>query len=143
MLDNKILREYSRQRFFEIWQNVCEGEGLEGEEKAIAAAMAEHKEYYDTWEMADNLADYEYDPETEVNPFFHITMHTIVENQIAMNTPKEVAMTLEKLMTKGESRHEAVHEIGAALSEEIFTMTKRKRPFDESRYAKSLKRLTY
>jgi hypothetical protein len=141
MLDSAAFRQYSQQKFFEIWQKASEEEKLEGEEASIAAAMLEHGEYYDTWEKADTLANYEYDPETDVNPFLHVTIHSIVENQIAMNTPREVRTTLEKLEAKGESHHEAVHKIGTALIEEIFRTMKHNKPFDQKRYIQNLKRL--
>ena len=48
----------------------------------------------------------------------HATVHTVVENQIAMDV-SEVVETLERLRDEGLSRHEAVHAVGSVLMEQI------------------------
>lgn len=101
-----------------------------------------HKEYHGTWERAGELANYEYNPETEVNPFLHIAIHATIENQIATNTPEDVAIALESLRAKGESHHDAVHRIGTLLMEEILGTMKHKETFDEQRYVQNLRKIS-
>jgi len=49
----------------------------------------------------------------------HALFHTIVENQLAMKLGPAVS-ACERLMREGLSRHDAVHAIGSALSDQIW-----------------------
>jgi len=64
-----------------------------------------------------------------------------VENQLAENDPPETKKTLDRLMTTGESRENAMRYIASALSIEIFEAFKNNNPYDEERYIKNLKAL--
>jgi hypothetical protein len=64
-----------------------------------------------------------------------------IENQIRDNNPPETALTLARLMKRGESREGAMRLIGCAMAVEIFEILKNKRPYDEERYVKNLRRL--
>lgn len=46
-------------------------------------------------------------------------VHVIVENQISLKVDS-VLETIEKLTRQGLDRHEAIHAVGAVLSEDIF-----------------------
>ncbi len=70
-----------------------------------------------------------------------VAMIEAVENQIRDNKPPETRETLERLMTIGESRENAMRYIASALSVEIFEALKNKTPYDEERYLKNLKNL--
>ena len=87
------LRRFNREYMHMIWEEAKSGEldVLEAEERRIAEVMLEHQdEYFNQFEMADVLADHEYDPESETDPFLHVTFHTIVENQLEARDPIEV-----------------------------------------------------
>ena len=68
-------------------------------------------------------------------------MVEVVENQIRDNDPPETRITLDKLMTLGESRENAMRHIACALSVEVFEALKNKTPYNEERYLKNLKNL--
>jgi hypothetical protein len=51
-------------------------------------------------------------------PGLHAAAHAVVENQIALQIP-EVLDALYRLRSEGLSRHDAVHAIGLALTEEV------------------------
>jgi hypothetical protein len=70
-----------------------------------------------------------------------LTTHLTIENQIADENPKEVRRVIEALMRQGLSRHEAIHQVGRVLSEEIFHLLNDERPFDEAGYIRKLRRL--
>ena len=61
-----------------------------------------------------------------------------VENQIQDNDPPETKMTLERLMSLGESRENAMRYIASVLSIEIFEALKNKSPYNEERYLRNL-----
>ncbi|HEY0874607.1 MAG TPA: SEC-C metal-binding domain-containing protein [Vicinamibacterales bacterium] len=76
------------------------------------------------------------------SPQLHAVVHTVIENQIALRIP-EVIDALDRLRSQGLTRHDAVHAIGAALSEEIFPVLKGTANYDlKASYLDRVKRLT-
>ncbi len=72
----------------------------------------------------------------------HATIHVIVENQIAMGVAP-VAATISKLIRQGLTRHEAIHAVGAVLSEDIFDLLKGNiKSFNPRSYRRRLEKLT-
>lgn len=56
----------------------------------------------------------------------HATIHTIVENQLALEDQTIIRLTLQRLMEAGLTRHEAIHAIGSVLSEHIYDLLRAK-----------------
>ena len=52
-------------------------------------------------------------------PEIHAAIHVVIENQIAMGVETPVQSGLERLMSEGLTRHEAVHALGSVLTEMI------------------------
>jgi hypothetical protein len=50
------------------------------------------------------------------NANLHAATHVIVENQILLGDETPVAATLQRLLSEGLSRHDAVHAIGSVLA---------------------------
>ena len=73
----------------------------------------------------------------------HATMHTIVENQLALND-EPVVKALDRLMREGLTRHDALHAIGYLVSEQIYDILKHNEAPDASkaRYYAAIERLT-
>lgn len=138
-IDWDVLRQGSRRKYFEIWQKMKRNEPLEGEEKLIGKVMFEHEQFHNTWEFADLLGDVEYDVESEVNPYLHVVVHTIIENQLAQNDPAEVRDVFDLLEAEGLDRHEIIHQIGSVLLEEIIKIIQKNEPFDANNYVEKLK----
>ncbi|MFA4923939.1 MAG: DUF1841 family protein [Ignavibacteriaceae bacterium] len=132
-------RPLSRKNYHDIWRRVKDGKELEGEEKIIGDLMKQHVEFHAEWESTD--FEYEYDHETEVNPFMHIMIDTIVMNQVTKNDPPQTRFTYNKLTAKGYSHLEAIHKIDSVVVEEIWGIMKNGRTFDEKKYAAKLKGL--
>ena len=65
----------------------------------------------------------------------------VVENQIQDNDPPETRITLDRLMSLGESRENAMRYIASVLSVEVFEALKNKTPYNEERYLTNLKNL--
>jgi hypothetical protein len=49
------------------------------------------------------------------NAKLHAVIHTIVENQVALGDEIPVMRTLERLISEGLDRHDAVHAVGSVL----------------------------
>ncbi len=64
-----------------------------------------------------------------------------IENQLRDNNPPEASQALERLMSMGESRENAIRFIASAFSIEIFEALQNHLPYDEERYASNLNAL--
>lgn len=143
MMDDQMkeMRQDSRQHMRMVWElSGLDESQLNDEDRGLLEAMRMHPEYYDLWGRLDEVSDEELERDGS-NPVLHITIHQTIENQIAANDPPETARTLARLMKQNQTRHEAVHEIGTVMAEEIYEMMKFKRTFDQQRYVKKLRRL--
>jgi hypothetical protein len=138
----KLLRSLNMKEFHSIWEDSKDGKALEGDEKVIAHLMKQHPEFHQEFEMADVYADIDlqYDPDKEVNPFLHIAIHAIVENQLAANDPPGVAEFFKRRKYKKETRHETSHMVGLFIMEQIFEIFKNGVPFDLDRYKRDLEK---
>jgi hypothetical protein len=143
-MDNETkaaMRETSRRRMREIWEQSSADEAqLNDEEQGLLAAMRLHPEYYQLWDRLDELSSEELEQDG-TNPILHITMHQIIETQIAKDDPPETDETLNRLMAQGTTRHDAIHQIGAVFTEELYQVLKHQREFNSARYIKKLGRL--
>jgi tetratricopeptide (TPR) repeat protein len=136
------LRGINRKHFHEIWKKAQNGElqGLNEEEQHLGKIMLDHsEEYFNQFEFADAMADHEYNPESEVNPFLHVTLHAIAEKQIQDRNPIEAFQFYNAMLRKKCSRHEAIHLLNIILVKFIFQTLKDKTSFPLDSYCKILK----
>lgn len=64
-----------------------------------------------------------------------------IENQIRDDNPKETRLTLERLEREGLSNNDAMRMIAFALVQELNSMLKTGKPFNQTNYIKALKAL--
>jgi hypothetical protein len=133
------LKSLTRQRLRLIWEMAQMGQILD-EDAVTVKSLQEHPEYYEVWDRLDELSDGEL-IQDEVDPILHVTIHQIVENQLAAKDPPVVHEAVERLMRSGLSRHEAIHAVGSVLCEEIWEILCQERSFDEERYERGLQQL--
>ncbi len=131
------MRELSRERFYTLWQLARAGQELEGDDVRTVQAMRDHPEYYDVWEHANEFLQEEVTVDG-ANPFLHVTMHTVVENQAAQNDPPEVRAVLEFKTSRNIPRHQVVHEIANAFTQLLWVVLHDHKPFDNEAYRKKL-----
>jgi hypothetical protein len=137
------MRKFSRERFHDIWEVAKTGDTdlLDEEDRLVAEIMMEHQdEFHNQFEMADLTHDHEFDPETETNPFLHIIIHQIVENQMRSREPIEVYQFYNAMRSRKAPRHDIMHLIGAILAPLMFGVLQGQRPFDLDRYTALLKK---
>ena len=138
----ETLRGANRKHFHEIWEKAQNGElqGLSEEEQRLGKVMLDHSdEYFNQFEFADAMADHEYNPEGEVNPFLHVTLHAIAEKQVQDRDPIEAYQFYNAMLRKKCSRHEAIHLLNIILVKFIFQTLKDKVSFHLGNYRKILK----
>ncbi|MEO7974815.1 MAG: DUF1841 family protein [Thermoanaerobaculia bacterium] len=60
------------------------------------------------------------------NPTLHFAMHVAIETQVAMGEQLPVAAQLDRLISEGLTRHDAVHAVASVLAEHLFKIMKNK-----------------
>ncbi len=86
------------------------------------------------------MSDNEFGPDAEENPFMHITIHTIIENQLELKEPIEVYQFYLAMLKKKCPHHEVIHLLGAIFVRLLYRVLKYKEPFDNERYKFLLKK---
>lgn len=134
------LKLLTREHRHLVWQMAKMGGELKDEDRRTVEAMAAHPEYAHLWDRLNELSDEEITRDG-TNPLLHVTVHEMVESQIAAGDPPAVKLTLERLEQRGVLRHEATHQIGRVLIEEIWHVMSEQQPFNSLRYAAKLAEL--
>ncbi len=138
----KELRKLTREHLHTLWEIVKSGnlDLLSGEEKWLAKVMLDHKdEYFNQFEMADLTYDYEYDVDSEENPFLHITLHSAVERQLEAKDPIEAYQFYNSMRKKKVSHHDTIHLIAAILAPLMLDVMRQRKEFDLGKYKSLLK----
>jgi len=139
----KDLKKLSGERHQAIWESAKKGElrVLSPEDRKMAEIMLAHEEFHNQFEIADLLSEHEYDPEREVNPFLHVTLHALTETQLENRDPIEVFQFYNAMRKKNASHHEAMHLIGIVFTPLMFDTIRGKKPFDLEEYRSRLKKM--
>jgi hypothetical protein len=58
------------------------------------------------------------------NAKVHAVIHAVIESQIALGDELPVRRTLQRLMSEGLDRHEAIHAIGSILAQHMFDLVR-------------------
>lgn len=117
----------------EAWLALTESDRLE-------LVLEYHIQLEDDLEDLDDLEDMEDEmPNMEI----HCSMHVVVENQLALDSPPLSRKTMTRLLASGVSRHDAVHAIANAMTQEMFLMMKSNEMFNEERFCKALARIIH
>ena len=134
------MRKVSRANIANIWRRGQKGEALNEEEHAYYQTMLDHPEYVEVWERVEELEDQEI-LRDRVNPFLHISLHSVIDRQIANLEPPETGQALFRLTRGGLDRHEALHLIAGVLAEFMTDSLHRTKPPDLGLYRRRLRAL--
>ena len=138
-----MMRVMQRERMHELWEKAKAGdvEELDEEERRLAKIMLEHEdEFFNVFEFADVTADHEYDPDTESNPFLHISIHLAIENQLESKDPIEALQFYNAMRQKKYPHHDTLHLMAMIFIPFMFHTMQDNVPFDLDLYKKLLKK---
>lgn len=108
------------------------------EDQAWEIALRDHPDLRRALE-SDSLPEELADEQGNVwNPRAHLTLHAIIERQIANDEPAGVSAIAEQLTKGGVPRHEIRHIICQPMSAQMWYMMKEGCPFDDERYLREL-----
>ncbi|MCJ7641335.1 MAG: DUF1841 family protein [Desulfobacterales bacterium] len=136
-------RELNRENLHRIWCCARDGklEDLTEKEQRLGKIMLQHsEEYFNQFEFADVVADREFDPESEVNPFLRVVLHAVTEKQLEDRDPIEAFQFYNAMVRNKCTRHEAIHLLMAILIRFLFPMLKTKSTFPLNRNCELLKK---
>ncbi|MBI3272193.1 MAG: DUF1841 family protein [Planctomycetes bacterium] len=134
------LRSLTRDMITHLWGRVERGEPLEGDEAIVGRVLRDHPEYANFWTDTDGAVAARFGP-SETNPFLHVHLHVVVENQLRLREPAEAAFFCEHRSAVGDEPHEIRHRLMGALAEAIQEMTRSGEPFDLAGYRRRLRKL--
>jgi hypothetical protein len=133
----------NRARFFEIWKKAKENLPMEGEEALFAEIMLEHREHHSLFDLGDAAMNIDFAGRRQTNPFLHTSLHAVVEQQLQTRQPIEVEQALLSLVSRGDSRHDAIHQIGGIFAQVLYDAVTRNKPIDEAEYVSKVRALIY
>jgi hypothetical protein len=111
------------------------------EDAAWEIAIKDHPEWRQAWEdntLPEEIVGEDGEP---MNPRLHLTMHAVVERQLAADEPNGVVAVAKQLRELGLSRHEIRHEIARAVVDQMWDMLQEGCEFDEKRYLAELRQI--
>ncbi len=120
---------------------MTEKEEVLSEGDAFEIALRDHPEWRRKWgkgELPDEIPGEDGQP---MNPHLHLTIHTLVERQLAADEPKGILAIAGELEKLGVSRHDIRHAIGTIITNHLWHMQQEKCPFDERRYMADLRKV--
>ena len=111
------------------------------EDAALEIAWRDHPEYrreFDRGELPDEVIGEDGRP---MSPMAHVSLHAVVERQLAADEPKGVVAIAQELEQLGASRHDVRHAIAGVMAGHMWYMMKERCPFDEPRYMADLQKV--
>ena len=137
------MEKMSREHMHAIWK-AAKSDGIDDlpdVDRLLARVMLEHEdEFFNDFEFADLPAERDFDPESEINPFLHITIHCVVEEQLAAKEPLESYQLYNAMRKKKLSHHDIVHLILAMLMPILFSIKEENGGFDLEFYKSLLRK---
>ena len=121
-----------KDKILNIWKKRQMKESLNEHEKLMIKVMEAHSEYHDFFNKK-NIYEILNDWGGE-DPFFHLILHWVLEEQIKNNNPPEVSVAFNHLMQKSRDGHRVMHSLGIVLADELNEMLKSNGKFNDERY---------
>lgn len=112
--DPKKLREI----FFQSWQKHLQGAPLMPMESLIVDVIQAHPEYWPLFENSDHFQSYENEKfALDQNPFFHLSCHLVIREQVIMDKPTGIRALYEKSCAKTQDPIATEHKLIPALTQ--------------------------
>ena len=132
-------RNAYRQLFFTTWEKHKKKIPLEPVEAQILDIILAHPEYHAMLEQQKKFANQEF--AIEENPFFHMSLHISIREQLSTNRPAGIKEIYQQLVTRFKNQHAAEHKMTTVLAKVIYAAQQSGKMPDEDEYLKRLKEL--
>ena len=136
-------RAQTREVFFRAWRRYREQQTLEGVEQTMVRVLLRHPEYHDLLDRPDEHRDRDYSPDLgQVNPFMHLGLHLVIEEQLALGQPGVIRRHYQTLLRRLADEHAVQHRLMECLGETLWRAGHERTGFSESVYLECLERMT-
>jgi len=129
-------RNAYRQMFFNAWEKHKKKLPVEPLEAQVIDVILAHPEYHAMLEQPKKFANQEFT--LEENPFFHMSLHISVREQLSTNRPAGIKEVYQELVKRYQNAHDAEHHMTTILAQVIFQAQQSGKLPDESEYLKRL-----
>jgi hypothetical protein len=100
-------RNAYRQLFFTVWQKHQKKLPLEASEALLLKIMLDHPEYHSFLENPKVYENQEF--ALEENPFFHMSLHMAVQEQLSAKRPLGIESIYQQLLIRHIDKHQVDH----------------------------------
>lgn len=133
-------RDAYRQSFYDAWQKHQKQLPVTQVELQLIEVLTLHPEYHGLIENLDRCLKEEY--ELEENPFFHLSLHITLLEQIRMDQPAGIKETYHQLMADHEDKHAILHQMMNCLAQTLWQAHQSGQAPDEAQYLQKLQSLS-
>lgn len=131
-------RNAYRKIFFEVWQKYLKKLPLEAVEAQILAVILIHPEYHIVLDDPHTFMSQEF--ALEENPFFHMSLHIALREQIQLDRPTGIKQISHDLCQKHPA-HDAEHMMTTVMAQTMFAAQQTGSAPDEVEYLNKLRQL--
>ena len=130
-------RNAYRQLFFDVWEKYHKQAELQPVEKQVLDVILAHPEYHPMLSQAKEFLSQEF--ELEENPFFHMSLHIAVREQLQLDRPQGIRDAYQQLLTRFTNAVDAEHYMTTILANILHQAQAAGTPADEQNYLLRLK----
>lgn len=131
-------RDAYRQTFFTVWEKYQKNLALDGVEKQLIEVILLHPEYHRLLSQP-GLQDQEF--ALEDNPFFHLSLHIAIREQIRMDRPMGVKSVYQQLLQRYSDENEVEHRMMECLAQIMWEAQRKGEAPSETLFLERLKNL--
>lgn len=129
-------RNAYRQLFFDVWTKHQKSLPLQPVEQQVLTVILSHPEYHALLESPKQFMSQEFS--LEENPFFHMSLHIAIREQLTLDRPQGIQQAYQHLLTKFTNPHDTEHYMASVLANIMHTAQENGTPADEQTYLDEL-----
>lgn len=131
-------RDAYRQLYFDVWAKHHQQLPLQPVEQQVLEVILAHPEYHALLNSPQQFMTQEF--ELEENPFFHMSLHIAVREQLALDRPVGIKQIYQQLLTRFPTSHDTEHYMATVLANIMHNAQQTGLPPDEQIYLAELKK---
>lgn len=132
-------RQAYRRAYFTAWLKYKNNLPLETVEAQMVEVILTHPEYHALLETEQAAIEQEF--ALEENPFFHMSLHITINEQMKLDRPPGIALLYTTLLTKHQDAHALQHEMITCLAQTLWQAHQTNTAPDEADYLEKLRAL--
>jgi hypothetical protein len=125
-----------RRAFYTAWQKYLAKQPLERLEAELVEVIALHPEYQRFLTAAD-IEKQEF--ALEENPFFHLSLHLAIAEQLRSDRPAGIQAIYQNLLTHQPDQHAVLHQMMQCLAQALWQAQQTGTAPDEQTYLNALR----